>query len=104
MFLPGSLVLLAKRFGVYGSIPKLFVIAASQLVFGFPFYVESASKYIGQAFNFGRKFFYVWTVNLRFLPEETFKSDQVAKLLLALHVVFLIMYGMFRWIKYVVVA
>lgn len=38
------------------------------------------------AFNLGRVFLYEWTVNWRFLPEETFVNWQFHVALLALHV------------------
>jgi alpha-1,3-mannosyltransferase len=100
LFVPGLLVILVKTFGLWRTIPKLFLMLIVQLALGVPFFMENSTGYVGAAYNFGRKFFHVWTVNLKFLPEDIFKSATVAKLLLGLHLFVLIVFGIAKWTKY----
>lgn len=56
-----------------------------------------ASAYFHQAFDFGRQFLYKWTVNWRFVAEETFLSKGFAIGLLVLHVSLLAVFVQTRW-------
>lgn len=56
-----------------------------------------ASAYFHQAFDFGRQFLYKWTVNWRFVSEETFLSRGFAVGLLVLHVSILAVFIQTRW-------
>jgi alpha-1,3-mannosyltransferase len=89
LFAPGLLLLLWQRFGFFGAIPKLAICASLQLLLGAPFLLTFPQQYIHGAFDFGRVFQYVWTVNLRFLPEPVFVSKQLALGLLATQLVIL---------------
>ncbi len=62
-----------------------------------PFTLHNAQAYLSRAFDFSRAFLYVWTVNWRFVSEETFLSQPFAKSLLALHLGLLVLFGLFRW-------
>jgi alpha-1,3-mannosyltransferase len=55
------------------------------------------SGYMNRAFEFSREFFYIWTVNFKFLPEEIFLSKKLAMGLLAGHLLTLIGYGFTKW-------
>jgi len=63
-----------------------------------PFIRVNAKSYFSKAFEFTRQFFYKWTVNWRFVPEETFLSKQFSLVLLAIHVVLLLLFFKARWI------
>lgn len=69
-----------------------------KVLFGYPFRKQSFS-YFGRAFEFTRAFFYKWTVNWRFVSEETFLSKPFAISLLAAHAVLLLFFAYTRWIK-----
>lgn len=97
LFAPALLLLLLKNFGIFGTIPKLAICAVVQLVFGFPFLYYYPREYIAGAFNFGRKFFYIWTVNWKFVPEDIFLSDIFAQVLLLLHLGCLLAFVWHRW-------
>lgn len=56
-----------------------------------------ASAYFHQAFDFGRQFLYEWTVNWRFVAEETFLSKSFAIGLLVLHISILAVFVQTRW-------
>jgi alpha-1,3-mannosyltransferase len=61
--------------------------------------MENPSGYINRAFEFGREFFYIWTVNFKFLPEEMFLSKKLALGLLVAHLTTLILYGFTKWTR-----
>jgi alpha-1,3-mannosyltransferase len=62
-----------------------------QVLFGYPFRKQSFS-YFGKAFELSRAFLYKWTVNWRFVPEETFLSRPFALGLLG-------WFALTRWMK-----
>lgn len=85
----------------------LFVIPVVQVIIGWRFLLpmfwdEEAAylrrMYLTNAFNFSRKFLYRWTVNWRFVSEETFLSDSFEIALLAGHVSVLIGYTLTRFV------
>lgn len=96
LFLPGLLVLLTKRFGFFKMILHAFVILVIQILLGIPFLLEYPEAYIDRAFNFGRKFTYIWTVNWKFLSESFFLNEHFHKVLLILTLFFWILFG-FKW-------
>jgi alpha-1,3-mannosyltransferase len=68
------------------------------VLYGYPFRKQSFS-YFGRAFELTRAFFYKWTVNWRFVSEETFLSKPFALGLLAAHAGLLLFFAYTRWIK-----
>lgn len=64
-----------------------------------PFLQENPYGYISKAFEFTRQFLFKWTVNWRFLDEETFLSKSFSLTLLASHTFLLAVFIAFRWIK-----
>ncbi|KAJ9656459.1 dolichyl-P-Man:Man(5)GlcNAc(2)-PP-dolichol alpha-1,3-mannosyltransferase [Neophaeococcomyces mojaviensis] len=55
--------------------------------------------YLKQAFDFGRQFLYKWTVNWRFVPEDTFLSRSFAYSLLAIHATLLLAFLHYKWVQ-----
>jgi len=99
LYVPGLCVLLVKRFDLLTVIPKLVLCAVVQIVLGLPFLLDNPLSYVTRAFNFGRKFLFVWTVNWKFLPEDVFVSSTFAVVLLAFTLLF---WGLFlrrRWLQ-----
>jgi len=92
LFAPSLLLLLWLRFGFWGTIPKLGICATLQVVLALPFLYTQPVSYFRGAFDFGRQFMYKWTVNWRFVDEETFLSSAFARGLLALHLTFLFLF------------
>jgi alpha-1,3-mannosyltransferase len=84
LFAPGLLYLLIQD-NLYMTIPRLAICGVTQLVLGAPFLLRHPVSYLRKAFELDRQFFYKWTVNFKFLPEDVFLSRQWAVLLLALH-------------------
>eukprot|EP01104_Vermistella_antarctica_P006209 TRINITY_DN16931_c0_g1_i1.p1 TRINITY_DN16931_c0_g1~~TRINITY_DN16931_c0_g1_i1.p1 ORF type:complete len:423 (+),score=90.65 TRINITY_DN16931_c0_g1_i1:228-1496(+) len=97
LFAPGLLLLLLKRFGVLGTIPKLSICAAIQVALAVPFLRANAWGYMVGSFNFGRQFFHIWTVNLKFVPEEIFLSKPLATSLLAAQLLCLFVFAAKKW-------
>ncbi|CAD7968948.1 unnamed protein product [Amoebophrya sp. A120] len=56
------------------SIFLFLTMAAIQLILAVPFLLANPKAYIHRSFDLSREFFYKWTVNWRFLPEEVFLS------------------------------
>jgi alpha-1,3-mannosyltransferase len=61
-----------------------------KLVLGAPFLLTFPISYIHRSFDLGRQFFYIWTVNWKFLPEEIFLDKRFQLGLLALHLICLL--------------
>ena len=96
LFLPAWTVILFTSYGL-GAILPAALIPLVQLVLGWPFLSVSPKEYISGAFDFSRAFLYKWTVNWRFVEEDTFVSNKFAKSLLALHLGTLVLFGAYRW-------
>lgn len=90
-FLPGLLVLLFQYRGIVGTVEGLSIIGLIQFLLPAPFFFSKSnpyliSAYFTSAFDFSRQFLYEWTVNWKFISEETFLSRERAVTLLAGHV------------------
>ncbi len=90
LFVPALAVLLCQRFGAWRALGHLVLMALVQLALGLPFLLVHAGNYFRLAFDFSRAFFYIWTVNLKILDEKTFLSPELAKGLMAAHLVLLV--------------
>ena len=91
LFAPGLLYLLIQD-NLNMTIPRLAICAVTQLILGAPFLLRHPISYLRKAFELDRQFFYKWTVNFKFLPEDVFLSKPWAVLLLALHLGLLAVY------------
>jgi alpha-1,3-mannosyltransferase len=90
LFVPALAILLCQRFGAWRAFAHIIFIIIVQIILAIPFLMVHARNYFRLAFDFGRAFFYIWTVNLKILDEETFLSPVLAKGLLGLHLFILI--------------
>ncbi|KIM49483.1 glycosyltransferase family 58 protein [Hebeloma cylindrosporum] len=97
LYLPGLLVILFKRRGLFLTLVHLVTLSATQVLFAAPFLREDPWGYARSAFDLGRVFLYKWTVNWRILDEETFLSNRLATTLLVGHGTALIAFGLFKW-------
>ena len=62
--------------------------------------LEHPRSYVTRAFEFTRQFLYEWTVNWRFVSEETFLSKEFTLGLLAVHAMLLVLFLAFKWKQY----
>ncbi|KAH0827128.1 mannosyltransferase [Lanmaoa asiatica] len=99
LYLPGILVILFKRHGLVVTVRHLLVLTFTQIVLARPFLAGDARAYLQNAFDLSRVFLYKWTVNWRFLDEQTFLSRSWARGLLIGHVTVLVAFGLFRWCR-----
>lgn len=60
---------------------------------------EEMPIYLKQAFDLGRQFLYKWTVNWKWLPEETFLDKSWAYSLLGIHAVALLAFLQYKWVR-----
>ncbi|KAF4323654.1 hypothetical protein BBO99_00002207 [Phytophthora kernoviae] len=89
LFAPALFFLLLQSCGILRTAWYLFTCAAIQIALGYPFLKQNWASYMGKAFELDRVFTYKWTVNWRFIDEETFTSGGFAILLLLGHIFFL---------------
>lgn len=61
--------------------------------------MKDSKSYITRAFEFTRQFMFKWTVNWRFVGEETFLSRSFSYCLLGAHVALLALFGCTRWLE-----
>lgn len=99
LYLPGLLVILFKRHGLIASLRHVWTIVLSQVLLALPFVMKHWQSYLNYAFDLSRVFHYKWTVNWRFVDEETFLSPRWAKGLVIGHVSTLIAFGLCKWCK-----
>jgi alpha-1,3-mannosyltransferase len=91
----GILIFFAK--GVVGTIMVGGLMAGLQVQLAAPFLKYPAS-YFGRAFEFSRQFLFKWTVNWRFVGEETFLGRSFSTSLLVLHASVLLTFIFTRWL------
>lgn len=99
LYLPGLLVILFRRRGLVSTCRHIMTIVAIQTMLASPFLSEDTWAYLNAAFDLSRVFMYKWTVNWRFVDEETFLSPRWAYGLLIGHVTVLVAFGLFKWCK-----
>lgn len=99
LYMPGLLVVFLKSLGVIESLVHLGIIVLFQVWLAMPFLMSHPRAYLSHAFDFSRQFLYKWTVNWRFIPEDTFLSKQFALSLLMGHLTTLALFAFFRWFK-----
>lgn len=114
--LPAVGIVLLQAIGRNSAIRKAFIIVAIQVctmvklqgtirltaakvVIASPFASHDAQAYLSRAFEFTRQFLFKWTVNWRFVGEETFLSRRFSLTLLAAHASLLTLFALTRWLK-----
>ncbi|KAI8921862.1 ALG3 protein-domain-containing protein [Powellomyces hirtus] len=90
LFAPGFALLMYQALGLRRSVQNAIVAVLIQAALAAPFLATYPQAYLGRSFDFGRVFFYKWTVNWRFMDEDTFLSATSARLLLGAHATLLI--------------
>ena len=101
LFSPGLLLLFVVFLGWRGTAVQLVLCALIQVIVGAPFLLNNPVNYLNGAFNFGRVFFYQWTVNWRVLPEWVFLHKAFHLLLLLIHMLVVVAFAAKHWTRYV---
>jgi alpha-1,3-mannosyltransferase len=99
LFAPGLLFVLLSRHGLLTTMRLLCICAAVQVLLGAPFLLHDWESYMAKAFELSRVFTYKWTVNFKFLSEETFQSPQLGVGLLVATLVSWVIMWRLRWSK-----
>jgi alpha-1,3-mannosyltransferase len=93
----GAMLFLVR--GVQASLKQAWLMGQVQLIMAFEFLPTNAMGYLSRAFEFSRVFLFKWTVNWRFVGEETFLSKEFSTALLVGHVTTLVLFITTRWLK-----
>lgn len=100
LFAPALLMAYIHCLHIKNTIKQLTICAAVQVALGAPFLIENPLGYMKMSFDIGRVFLFKWTVNWRFLDEETFVNQFFHLSLLVLHVVLLVTFAITHWNRY----
>ncbi|KAJ3239608.1 dolichyl-P-Man:Man(5)GlcNAc(2)-PP-dolichol alpha-1,3-mannosyltransferase [Chytriomyces hyalinus] len=99
LFAPAYALLIFQSIGILGSLKNAFVAVVIQLLLALPFIAAGhGASYFSNAFEFGRQFLFVWTVNWRFVGEDVFTSTVFSKVLVAVHLVVLFVF-IVKWTR-----
>lgn len=97
---PGVGVVLLQGAGLAGAVGSGLSVLLSQVVLAAPFLTRNTGvDYFLRAFDLGRQFLYKWTVNWRFVGEDTFLSKGFAIGLLIVHATLLFTFLQTKWIR-----
>ncbi|KAK6404484.1 dolichyl-P-Man:Man(5)GlcNAc(2)-PP-dolichol alpha-1,3-mannosyltransferase [Oleoguttula sp. CCFEE 5521] len=99
LVLPAVGLILMLAIGRDRAVKQAVLMMQVQAMLGYEFIVEDVYSYFGRAFELSRQFFFKWTVNWRFVGEETFLSRNFSLGLLAAHGGLLVTFLGTRWLK-----
>ncbi|KAI8907864.1 putative Dol-P-Man:Man(5)GlcNAc(2)-PP-Dol alpha-1,3-mannosyltransferase [Gorgonomyces haynaldii] len=91
LFAPGMAFLYWTEIGVWNALYCGLIVVLVQVGLGLPFLLQAPGHYLERSFDFQRQFLYKWTVNWRFITQDIFLSSWFSKILLFLHLVFLLL-------------
>ena len=74
-----------------------YTVVTFQVVLAIPFLLSNPWGYIVMSFNFGRQFFYKWTVNWRLFSEDVFLNKYFQLALLLGHIIVLLGFIFIKW-------
>jgi len=94
---PGLLLVFLLSLGWWDTFICLSICAITQLILGYPFLSTFPIEYLTRSFDIGRVFMHIWTVNLKFLPEDLFIRKELGLVLLLLTLVVMCLFGR-KWI------
>lgn len=97
--LPAIGAVLWQARGRDSALKQAVLIAQWQVLLGYEFLFRHAASYFGRAFELSRQFLFKWTVNWRFIGEETFLSSSFSLTLLVGHASLLAGFLATRWLR-----
>jgi alpha-1,3-mannosyltransferase len=97
--LPAIGVILFLARGIGPSFKQATFMVQLQAVIAYPFLHSGPLLYLSRAFEFSRQFLFKWTVNWRFVGEETFLSREFSTALLVGHISTLLLFITTRWLR-----
>lgn len=96
---PAIGIILLQALPLRRALNAIFLMAQVQVTIAWPFVPRNPLGYLSRAFDFSRQFLYRWTVNWRFLDEETFLSREFAFALIAANLGVLSLFCATRWLR-----
>ncbi|KAI9206369.1 dol-P-Man:Man(5)GlcNAc(2)-PP-Dol alpha-1,3-mannosyltransferase-like protein [Polychytrium aggregatum] len=99
LFAPGFALIIYQAVGLANSVLLATMAIAIQAALAIPFLLHEPQHYLARAFEFSRVFMYKWTVNWKIVDEDTFLRKDWAALLLGLHLVLLVLFGITNWTR-----
>ncbi|MCJ1409239.1 dolichyl-P-Man:Man(5)GlcNAc(2)-PP-dolichol alpha-1,3-mannosyltransferase [Ptychographa xylographoides] len=97
--LPGVVMILGQGLPINRALRNVAIMLQMQTLLAFPFLPTNAKGYLHRAFEFSRQFLFKWTVNWRFVGEETFLSKEFSQALILMNVGLLAVFALTRWIR-----
>lgn len=97
--LPAIGIVIFLTRGAQTGLKQLWMMLQLQILIAYPFLPVDAKGYLSRAFEFSRQFLFEWTVNWRFIGEDTFLSKEFSYSLLAGHATVLAIFVLTRWLK-----
>ena len=94
---PGVALVLLQALPGSRAINMTFIMMQVQMLLAIPFLSVNSKSYFSRAFDLSRQFLFKWTVNWRFLSEETFLSKRFSIALLVLNLTILSFFAFTRW-------
>ncbi|KAJ5747444.1 uncharacterized protein N7511_009140 [Penicillium nucicola] len=98
LFVPAIAILTLLSLGLARSISLGVMAVLIQGLLAVPFLQTNATSYLSRAFELSRQFLFKWTVNWRFIGEETFLSREFSLGLIVLHISLLAIF-VGTWLK-----
>ncbi|OJJ50943.1 hypothetical protein ASPZODRAFT_138068 [Penicilliopsis zonata CBS 506.65] len=95
---PAIVIITILNFTLVESVLLGSVALLIQVLLAIPFLQENPAGYLSRAFELTRQFMFKWTVNWRFVGEETFLSREFSLALLAIHLSLLGLFVTRDWI------
>lgn len=96
---PAVGVILLQALPLRRALNAAFLMAQVQVTIAWPFVPVNPVGYLSRAFDFSRQFLYKWTVNWRFVDEQTFLSREFATALIVANLGLLLLFTATRWLK-----
>eukprot|EP01025_Chloroclados_australasicus_P000215 TRINITY_DN100_c2_g1_i3.p1 TRINITY_DN100_c2_g1~~TRINITY_DN100_c2_g1_i3.p1 ORF type:complete len:414 (+),score=16.31 TRINITY_DN100_c2_g1_i3:380-1621(+) len=97
LFVPPVLFVVVQYANIFQVVVGSLLGVLLQIFLAFPFLLTYPYEYFSRAFEFGRVFMYKWTVNFKFIDQQTFVSKQLALGLLIAHLFILGIFSAFKW-------
>jgi alpha-1,3-mannosyltransferase len=97
LYLPGCLLVAAQERNIFAALIYFVGVFAVQILFGLEFLLKNAKGYLLMAYDFDRKFAQSESINFQYWTEEFAHSKPVEKFLIGLHLLFLIIFLVFKW-------